>query len=117
MCEVCETGKLTKELAEATLKLSRQADARQQLIAEYGGLSEEEMKTHRHNAAVRGLSAGALAGKSASPELVADVQEWVAGRMTTEQITQRLIAREQEKQKRREGEDAPDAERSTDRDE
>lgn len=56
-------------------------------------MPEEEKRRRRHNAAVRGLSGGALLGYHASPALVADVQAWTRGEINTEEMATRLITR------------------------
>lgn len=77
---------LSKEEVNQAMARAREVDSFQ---SAYGG----DLSTQRRNAAVRGLAASLLEGKHASPELIADVQAWIRGELTTEEVTRRVIER------------------------
>lgn len=82
---------INEEMGEEALRIARRVDQIDEVIG------ESTVGAARHNAAVRGLAKGQRAGMSASPELIADVQAWIRGELTTEQVTQRVLERAREK--------------------
>lgn len=82
---------INEEMGEEALRIARRVDQIDEVIG------RSTVGASRHNAAVRGLAKGRRLGMSASPELIADVQAWIRGELTTEQVTQRVLERAREK--------------------
>lgn len=77
---------INEEMVEVAINLAREVDI-------FQGGHEGDLSTQRRNAAIRGLADSQMAGMDASPELLADVQAWIRGELTTEEVTRRVIER------------------------
>lgn len=77
---------IDKGMVERITNLAQEVDAFQEAY-------EGDLSTQRRNAVVRGLATARMQGMDASPELIVDIQAWIRGELTTEEVTRRVIER------------------------